>query len=47
MNTIVPAFKPITDAFNYYLYDTYLKDLEVFVGGGVGHDWLSKATRAE
>jgi hypothetical protein len=47
MNTIVPTFKPLADAFNYYLYDTYLKDLEEFVGGGPAHDWLSKAARAD
>jgi hypothetical protein len=47
MNTIVPIFKPLADAFNYYLSDTYLKDLEVFVGGGPGYDYISKALRAE
>lgn len=27
--------------------DSYLVDLEEYVGGGAGHDWLSKAGKAE
>lgn len=29
------------------LRDPALVDLEYFVGGGPGHDWLSKAVRVE
>lgn len=30
-----------------FFRNPYLVDLEEFVGGGAGHDWVSKAGRAE
>ena len=47
MNTLYPIIKPLADAWNRYLGDPYMKDLEEFTAGGYGHDWASKAIRSE
>jgi hypothetical protein len=47
MNTLYPIIKPLADAWNRYLGDPYMKDLEEFTAGGYAHDWASKAIRSD
>jgi len=36
MNSLYPYVKPLADAWNRYLNDPYMKDLEEFTAGGYG-----------
>lgn len=39
--------EPFWKWLDYYLHDPYLRDMEEFVGGGKGNDWVSKAAKAD
>lgn len=47
MNTVYPIIEPLLDAWDYYLHDPYMKDLEQFTAGSFGMDWNSKYVMSE